>query len=75
MSNSFLRRVASLHEFMAEVVTIKRAIGSRVWIITCRRSAHLCFGHPGSDLFLVGNSVGVLPVTCRNACEKAGTLA
>jgi hypothetical protein len=25
--------------------------------------------------FASANSVGVLPVTCRNACEKAGTLA
>jgi hypothetical protein len=25
--------------------------------------------------FIPQNSVGVLPVTCRNACEKAGTLA
>ena len=25
--------------------------------------------------FACENSVGVLPVTCRNACEKAGTLA
>ena len=25
--------------------------------------------------FASENCVGVLPVTCRNACEKAGTLA
>jgi hypothetical protein len=33
---------------------------------------------PGGDStshFVPENSVGVLPVTWRNACEKAGTLA
>ncbi len=29
----------------------------------------------GSVHFVSENSVGVLPVTCRNACENAGTLA
>jgi hypothetical protein len=28
-----------------------------------------------SPYFVSENSVGVLPVTCRNACENAGTLA
>jgi hypothetical protein len=33
--------------------------------------------HPGwvRSHFVSENAVGVLPVTCRNACENAGTLA
>ena len=30
---------------------------------------------PGDDTECVANSVGVRPVTCRNAAENAGTLA
>lgn len=30
---------------------------------------------PNRPYFISENAVGVLPVTCRKACEKAGTLA
>ncbi len=49
-----------------------------------RRCAPTRWLHPGYDfrMFLrrkphsfSANAVGVFPVTCRNACEKAGTLA
>ncbi len=32
-------------------------------------------GHAATLYFISANSVGVLPVTCRKAWEKAGTLA
>jgi hypothetical protein len=57
---------------MAKVVTIKRATEDHKKICVTALPSD---PEPDRAYSLPENSVGVLPVTWRNACEKAGTLA